>query len=260
MAALPLAARFTALLALLVLLVAAVLAAVLSDRLLATRASLQLDRYLFVVDNMRHSLESTLSLGLTMGGQAQQRTAALEAVARDDAMLSIDVFDSDGRILFTTDLAGIRDRVPDNWLDATLSPEARVRGHWTSTDRGVVAIGAPLVNDFGVTAGGIVLRHRSQAQSLSLVATLLEPAVILGLLALAVVLGFGAYCWLLRNERAVAAGVVRLGGRGQNPAAAPKGRAVASDPLLAQMADQLDEVESAVRQAIRDVSDLDRRN
>jgi hypothetical protein len=122
----------------------------------STVSDLQESRFAYSASELRNSAESSLRLGLPLADLDQLEPAMADVLDRDIAILSIDLFDDQGRLLFTTDRAGIGESVPDPWTQATREMQGEF---WRRTERGVAVLGAPIINSFDQLAGGLALRY-----------------------------------------------------------------------------------------------------
>jgi hypothetical protein len=144
---------------------------------------------------VRSGLEAGLRLGNTTADLIGTETIIEQVRNRQPDILSIDVFDAQAEVLFSTDQSAKGRRLPPDWAAPCLQPDAESwRGR--DLDGGVQCVS--LVNAFGEPGGGILLRHRRSASS---VAGLALPADWLGLATLmaAMMLAAGsAAVWMLR--------------------------------------------------------------
>jgi|GEM_PF-1185700 len=212
-----LAARLTlalsAVLLLLALLTGLVLEAVRGD----AERELREGRFVYTLVELQQRVETPLALGLGMESQAFLQQQLEAEAAADPEILSIDLFDAEGRLLYSTDGAGIRDAVPEGWLQALQAMPAPAEAArevsaavWRVPERGGQALGVALRNDFGLEVGGLALRHAVseigaevlRAESLALSLLLLALALGAGL---AGGLGFWLLCRPLDREAAALA-------------------------------------------------------
>lgn len=130
----------------------------INDRVEALRS----ERFRFSLMDMKATLEAGLRLGNTTADLTG--TPALVAQVRDRQpdILSIDVYDAQGDVLFSTDPSGRGLKLPPAWRPPCLNPETT---GWMGfdADGGVQCVG--LVNAFGQPAGGVLLRHRYAART-----------------------------------------------------------------------------------------------
>ncbi|MBY0465878.1 MAG: hypothetical protein K2W33_13145 [Burkholderiales bacterium] len=128
------------------------------DRVEALRS----ERFRFSLMDMKATLEAGLRLGNSTADLTG--TGALVAQVRDRQpdILSIDVYDAQGDVLFSTDPSGRGLKLPPAWRQPCLNPDTT---GWAGLDAdgGVQCVG--LVNAFGQPAGGVLLRHRYAART-----------------------------------------------------------------------------------------------
>jgi len=113
-------------------------------------------RLQFVGNSIENSIQSSLAIGIQFA-EIGTLTSTLERErANDDLILGIDVFDNDGRLLYSTDRGRLSQPVAAGWLAA-----ARKAGSsdWTVHDPAQPAVGVSLQNHFGLTIGHLALRY-----------------------------------------------------------------------------------------------------
>ena len=152
-------------------------------------------RFQFSLDTVRTALESGLRLGLSPADLPGAQTLIDQARAREPGILSIDVFDPRGRILFTTDQDGVGVSVPVAWRNACL--DIKAGAIWNSVEDNDNLQCAVLVNGYEQASGGVLLRYRSVPARLDMSGAGSEPwLALLGTLAL--LLGIGSVLgWLM---------------------------------------------------------------
>ena len=115
-----------------------------------TLAEVEESRLRFTLGELRATLETGLDLGLTVQGLGNAQ-AALEAQLRQDPdIVSMAVTDSAGVLVFSAGAAA-----PAGPLSL---PPPRKRD-WLARDAGLLTLGTTLSNNFGATAGALVLRY-----------------------------------------------------------------------------------------------------
>lgn len=124
---------------------------------------LRSERFRFSLLHLKSALESGLRLGNTVADLAT--TDALIAQVRDHQpdILSIDVFDAQGDVVFSTDPGGLGLKLPTAWVPTCLRSDDKAFWRGQDADGGVQCVG--LVNAFGQAAGGVLLRHRWSARA-----------------------------------------------------------------------------------------------
>lgn len=171
-----------------VLLLAAFWQGVYGERIDALRDS----RFQFSLRTVKATLESGLRLGFAAADLPRAQGVIDPLRARQRDILSIDVFDPEGRVLFSTDEAGVGDSLPVAWSRPCLQSET---GEWRGWAQDSALQCVTLVDGFERVAGGVLLRHR-----------LLSDARDLPDLA-------GRWPWLLLCLLALTAGVTIAGWR-----------------------------------------------
>jgi len=188
--------------------------------------SLRESRFRFGLVTVRAALESGLRLGFAPPDLPGAQALIEQTQARQPDILSIEVFDTQGRILFSTDLGGFGATVPAVWRDGCLQrTDAPLRA---DDEDGRVQCVA-LVNAYEQATGGVLLRYRpwaSERAGRGWSVAWLQP-----MLALAAIAAIGAALgWLLArpHERRLRSVVAALGG-----ASAGTTGASGADPSIA---------------------------
>lgn len=75
------------------------------------------DRLAFTVEDIASNLETRLNLGLPLGSMRDVQDLLETRRGDDPAVLSIEVFDPEGRVLFGTDRSFIGDLISPRWLE-----------------------------------------------------------------------------------------------------------------------------------------------
>ncbi len=114
-------------------------------------------RFEFIVNDIRQGIETQLDLGLFLADMQHESEILDSIMAADEQILSIEVFDPDGVVLFSTDPSFIGDLVTEKWLDAGQDNQSRQVWSILEIDAGVV--GALLHNNLGQHTGSLALRY-----------------------------------------------------------------------------------------------------
>lgn len=128
----------------------------------STATSIVKERLLVTGRSIENSIQSSLSLGLqfadivTLPGTLQRERAT------DDLILSIDIFDPDGRMLYSTDSLRISRPVPAHWIEAARKAAASSEEGWFTEHDDESAAGMSIENNFGLTVGHVVLRYSNE--------------------------------------------------------------------------------------------------
>jgi len=104
------------------------------------------------------SVETVVHLSLDLGLELSEITTLPETLERergtDDLIQGIDIFDNDGRLLYSSDKSR-SGHVPDAWLQAAAAAHGL---DWLVEDGHASAAGMPLKNSFGITLAHVALR------------------------------------------------------------------------------------------------------
>lgn len=119
-------------------------------------AALRESRFQFSIGTLRDALESGLRLGLLLPDLPGAQNLINQSQAQDRVILSIDVFDTEGRVLFSTDDDGTGARIPQFVRAPCLAATDR---HWSGRDKDGPWLCTPLKNSYEQVDGGIVLRY-----------------------------------------------------------------------------------------------------
>lgn len=263
--------RFMAMVALLLVLVLVSSGGFWLSALSRDSAAMRESRFQFSLNSVRAALEGGLHLGLLLPGLPGGQTLIDRHRAEDRDILSIDVFDDAGRILFSTDSGGVAAMVPEAWRAPCLAAR---QAPWQGEDD----IGAlqclSLINGFEKTVGGVVMRYRTATRT-DLLSVLLQrwhagAALWLALLVTAGGVGWLAYRRIERRLDAaravlVADGVTNqstpmqgtaLGGLAASTAALAAVSSAPGEDVRAALAARERELDAADREADR-LDDLD---
>ena len=130
----------------------------INDRVEALRS----ERFRFSLMDLKATLEAGLRLGNNTADLAGTDALVAQVRDRQPDILSIDVYDSQGDVLFSTDPSGRGLKLPPAWRQPCLNPDT-TGCVGLDADGGVQCVG--LVNAFGQAAGGVLLRHRYAART-----------------------------------------------------------------------------------------------
>jgi len=116
-------------------------------------------RFAFVGREIKSAIEESMGVGLAL---TQLRTTQdiIERMKQQDADIrSVEVFDQQGQVIFSTDRAGIGETIPKAWTRA--NRQAKPGDTWQWSDADGHAVGLPVVNPLGLVEGGVVLTYSS---------------------------------------------------------------------------------------------------
>ena len=122
-----------------------------------TLADFLTSRFEFKVNDIRRRIETQLDLGLTLSDLQDSPEILEEYLQNDEQILSIEVFDETGAVLFSTDPSFVGDLVVEEWLVAWRA--SRGRETWSAEERAAHVIGAPLKNNLDRDVGSLALRY-----------------------------------------------------------------------------------------------------
>ena len=140
-----------------------------------TLSEIEQSRLHFILSDLKKNLETGLDMGLPVRslGNAQP---AIDGVIRGDAeILTISVIDNDGLVVFSSGAA----------VGEPFPPLATVAAsHWNGQDAKAMVYGVKLSNNFGETAGALVMRYslRRHHQFIEAIARQINVAAIVAVL------------------------------------------------------------------------------
>ncbi|MBC05402.1 hypothetical protein [Thalassospira sp.] len=122
------------------------------------------DRFYFLIEGLRTSLEAEMSLGgVPLARLPTGNQQLLAAMAENDSILSIEVFDQDGRTVLSTDPSFVGDIIPSGWEQAW--QENKHSSWMVEDDRGAISLGLGVIDALGNPTGSIVLRYSPARQA-----------------------------------------------------------------------------------------------
>lgn len=125
----------------------------------STAMNIVKDRLLVTGRAVENSINSSLSLGLQFGDIGTLQATLERERATDDLIEGIDVFDTEGRMLYSTDRLRANRPAPADWLVM-----ARKSGNedWFVDTHHAAAAGMSIENSFGLTMGYLAVRFDAQ--------------------------------------------------------------------------------------------------
>ena len=122
-----------------------------------TFADLLTSRFQFVVNDVRQRIETQMDLGLALVN-LENVTEELEAYLRnDEQILSIEVFEETGTVLFSTDPSFVGDLVSEDWVIAWRTNRGKTL--WSALENDAGVVGVPLRNNLNQDVGSLALRY-----------------------------------------------------------------------------------------------------
>lgn len=213
-------------------------------------SDLQISRVVVTATAVKNTIESQLALGLQLQDAHDVASVIARAAKRDPDLEAILVYDPDGRVLFANREALQASQAPHQAL-ALLRGTGR-QASWRDGRTGVVAV--PLINSFGVPAGGLALRFSRAAPMQALeraTEQLLRRAVIV-LLGGVTLLGAAAYLAFRPLTRLAQEAANSLEAMAQNEVAV-------SLPSGGWLARELQSFEKDARQALSEIKEAETR-
>lgn len=225
-------------------------AAMIANRIDGALESVRESRYVSLALSLASAFEADLDLGFPIEAQRGPLQELRFAIERDTSLLSIDVFDTTGRLIFTTDRGGVGERVPPAWTARARSDGPR---GWVIDDGTERISGASIVNNFGKVVAAVALRRATGGGEVPLLAIATA-----GPTAIAVLLGSAflllTVIWVVRPvDRMAVRAADRLERGGDRPPAndleraadAFRARAQATEATIAKATDVLREIDDA---------------
>ena len=165
----------------------------------STLSDLLRSRFTFLLRDMRHTLETGMDLGLPLRELDNVPELIGGNAARNPEVLSIEIFDPSGTVLFSTDSSFVGDLVATSWLDRW---QKSTEPLWSTREHDADTLGITLQNNLGQTVGAIALRYDRRLEDGLLYRMGLQLAGV-GVVVVAVatfLVGLGSYL-LLRPMR-----------------------------------------------------------
>ncbi|HRD49630.1 MAG: hypothetical protein JNK95_06835 [Candidatus Competibacter sp.] len=157
-------------------------------------------RFDAVLRDMKNTIETSLALGLPLNALRNTQPLIERETQQDPLILSIEVFEADGNVVFATDRDLIGDQMTDEWIEAWHTHDTA--GAWRLREEDALVIGISLINNLDLEVGGIAFRFSRDFHDSSLEAMLLElGGAVAILLAATIVLALLGALLLLRTTR-----------------------------------------------------------
>ena len=114
-------------------------------------------RFEFELSDIRQRIETQMDLGIALA-ELQNIPAELEEYLHaEEQILSIEVFDETGIVLFSTDPSFVGDLVTEEWVAAWRA--GRGQEVWSDLERDARVVGVPLRDNLGRDVGSLALRY-----------------------------------------------------------------------------------------------------
>lgn len=116
------------------------------------------ERLLVIANSIESSIHSSLSLGLQFSDLSMLPSTMERERATDDLILGIDVFDMEGKPLYSTDSLRAGRNAPKAWIDAAVNAPPDADGDWFVENATESAAGITIKNNFGLKIGYLAVR------------------------------------------------------------------------------------------------------
>jgi len=117
-------------------------------------------RFEFLLEEMKRNVEAKLDLGLPLSSLNGVSQMFEELLTHNAQIVSVELFDATGTVLYSTDPSFVGDLVSQGWVDAWhVSNEHDV---WVWEDANTGVVGRSLQNSLGENMGAIVLKYSRQ--------------------------------------------------------------------------------------------------
>jgi len=117
------------------------------------------ERILATGRSVENVIQSSLLLGLQFGDIGTLPSTLEREQATDDVITGVDVFDTEGRILYSTDQQRVAQRASPDWLVAVKKAGTE---DWFVEGDVESAVGMAIDNNFGLIIGHIALRYSNE--------------------------------------------------------------------------------------------------
>ncbi|WP_088279625.1 hypothetical protein [Ideonella sp. A 288] len=122
----------------------------------STANRLVTERLVVTGKSVESSIQAALALGMQFGDIGTLPGTLDRERATDNLIMGIDVFDTEGRLLYTTDRLRSTRPVPQTWLAAA---RKAVKDNWFVESDQESAAGISVKNNFGLTIGYLAIRY-----------------------------------------------------------------------------------------------------
>ena len=203
----------------------------------ATFEQLVRTRMLVIGYGVENSIQGSLNIGLAFNELTTVPALLARESKADPLITGIDVFTTDGKVVYSTEAGRVGRKVADNWLISALALKGKAR-EFIAEDPAELVAGISLKNNFDLTVGYLAMRydHAYVDRNVGAMGRRLVLIGIATLVAAVAVLALLLTLLLRRYERDMRAIGERLGGDG--PAGAvPEAFAPAVEELRAAVAD-----------------------
>jgi hypothetical protein len=122
----------------------------------STIADIVKTRLLVVGYSIENSIQSSLALGLSFGELGTLPAMMEREKSAEKLVTAIDVFDTNGKVLYSTDPARVGKPVPESWAGAAKGSKDR---EWQVQETTEYVAGFAVKNNFDLTVGYLAMRY-----------------------------------------------------------------------------------------------------
>ena len=122
----------------------------------STISNIVKSRVLVVGRGIENSVQASLQLGMQFSELAQLPQLMQREKSSDRLVRGIDVFDTNGQVLYSTDRARVGQKVPSPWISAAQRSKST---EWGSDEADEFVAGISLKNAFDLTVGYLSMRY-----------------------------------------------------------------------------------------------------
>ena len=122
-----------------------------------TLADFLSSRFEFELNDVRQHIQTQMDLGIPLTDLQSIPEDLEEYRQADEQILSIEIFDETGIVLFSTDPSFVGDLVTEEWVAAWRA--GRAQQVWSDLERDARVVGVPLRDNLGRDVGSLALRY-----------------------------------------------------------------------------------------------------
>ena len=120
-------------------------------------ATLLTSRFEFVANDLRNKIQTQMDFGLLLNNIENVNEQMEQLTLDDEQIISIEVFDETGSVLFSTDPSFIGDLVSEEWV--FLWEVSGGKASWSVLENDAVVVGVGLRNNLDQDVGSVALRY-----------------------------------------------------------------------------------------------------
>ena len=157
-------------------------------------ADLLTSRFEFVVNDLRGRVETQMDLGLALVDLENINDELDTLLINDGQILSIEIFDDTGTVVYSTDPSFIGDLVAEDWM---FGWQVNMANSWSMLENDAGVVGVGLQNNLNQDVGSVALRYSREFLDNNVAKQIERLTVIVGLVALAMTVISVLGCLLL---------------------------------------------------------------